>query len=251
VAIQGGLGGLHVRSFDGPLMIQGAGNRDYRSRYQVGHLKGSLTASGIPLHEVDSVKGDVSIIHTAYTENMLTITGPGGVVLQPTAPKPSSYIGILGNLEVKFCRADLAIADVGGRVDIENEFGRTVWNITRAITPTDHRIVSQSGAIEVRVAPSALGKLDVSLFTARGSVRLPKGDATLESRIFHNLIGRDGDRSWSGFLSSDRNGRNAQSLDFGRLSVALRGDRRGPGVDILNRAGTIMFEPIADQAPAR
>ena len=248
VAVQGGLLGLHVRSLDGPLMIQGAGPRDYRTRYQVTDLNGSLTASGIPLHDVDGVTGDVLILHTAYTENVLTIHGPSGVSMQGTSPRPSLYKGIRGNLEVKLCRAELTIEDIGGRVDVENEFGRTVWHAVKPIAPTDHRIVSQSGGIEVRLAPSALGKLNIALFTACGSVRLPKGDANLESKIFHALVGNASERSWNGFISSDQSNPGAFRSDYLRLFAAFQGDRRAPGVDILSRAGTIIFDPIADGA---
>ena len=81
-------------------------------------------------------------------------------------PKPSRYKSIRGSLVVNFCRADLTLEDIGGRVDVENEFGRTVWHAVRPIAITDHRIVSQSGAIEVGISPSALGQLDVALFTS-------------------------------------------------------------------------------------
>ena len=251
VAIQGGLAGLRVRSLDCPLMIQGAGPRDYRTRYQVTDLNGPLIARGISLHDVESVTGDVSIVHTAYTENILTIHGPSGVAMQSTAPKPSSYKAIRGNLEVKFCRAELTIEDIGGRMDVENEFGRTVWNAVQPIAKTDHRIVSQSGAIEVSLTPSALGGLNIALFSACGSVRLPGGDAKLESKIFHSIVGHSGARTWYGFISGDRKNPLPPQSDYLRLAAAFQGDRREPGIDILSRAGTVTFEPTVKKAPAR
>ena len=153
-------------------------------------------------------------------------------------------------MEVNFCRADLKLEDISGRVDVQNDFGKTVWHSMRAISETDHRIVSQSGAIEVGFAPSALGKLQLALFTACGAVRLPKGNAGFEARMFHGSMGDTTDRSWDGFTSGDGNQAGPQSLGlFERMPAALRGDRRAHGVDIISRAGTITYEPIAAQAP--
>ena len=253
VAIQGGLGGLRVRSLDGPLMIQGLGARDYRTRYRVTDLNGSLTACGIPLHEIDDVTGDVSVVHTAYTENVLTTHGPNGVDNRVDPPKPSRYKSIRGGLAVSFCRADLTLEDIGGRVDVQNDFGRTVWHAVRPIAATDHRIVSQSGAIELGFSPAALGKLNFALFTGCGAVRMPGGDAGFESRIFQGNLGDTSVRSWTGFASISRELPRPQSEDFRieRMPAALRGDRRAPGIDIISRAGTITYEPIANRAPGR
>ena len=252
VAIQGALGGLQVRSLNGPLMIQGTGNRDYHARYQVSDMTGSLTCSGIPLHDIDGVTGDVSILHTAYTEDSVTSHGPDGVAIRPVPPKPSLYKGIRGSLQVNFCRADLTLEDIGGRVDVQNDFGKTIWHSVQPIAATDHRIVSQSGAIEVGFSPSAIGKLPLALFTACGAVRLPRGDAGFESRMFHGNIGDTTNRSWNGFANGDRDHPRPQSLDLiERMPATLRGDRRTQGVDIISRAGTITYEPIADREPSR
>jgi hypothetical protein len=250
VGIQGGLGGLMVRSLDGPLMIQGSGARDFRAQYRITDLNGSLTASGIPLHEIDSVTGDVSIVHTAYTEDALTTHGPNGVDTRAVPPKPSRYRSIRGGLVVNFCRGDLTLEDIGGRVDVQNEFGRTVWHSVRPIAITDHRIVSQSGAIEVGISPSALGQLDVALFTSCGAVRLPSGDAGFESRLFRGDFGDTTVRSWTGFANSVRE-HPGPEFRIERMPVAWRGNGRPPGIDIISRAGTITYEPIADGAPGR
>ncbi len=249
VAIQGALGGLHVRSLNSPLMIQGTGNRDYQTRYQITDLTGSLTAAGIPVHDIDGVTGDVSIIHTAYAEDSVTSHGPDGVAIRPVPPKASLYKSIRGSLRVNFCRAELTLEDIGGQVDVQNDFGKTIWHSARPISKTDHRIVSESGAIEVGFSPSATGKLQLALFTACGAVRLPRGNAGFEARMFHGNIGDTTNRSWNGFASVDSNHPRPQALDslMERMPAALRGDRRTQGVDIISRAGTITYAPIADQ----
>src|SRR5262249_33591779 len=157
--VKGALGGFRVRSLASALMVQGSGNRDYQARFQVSDLGGPLTASGIAIHEIDGVKGDVSILATDYIENVSTGHSADGVIMRCFPPDASLYKGIEGELRVKCCRAFLTLEDISGRVDVENDFGQTVWRSTRPIAAMDHRIVSQSGAIEVGFAPSALGKL--------------------------------------------------------------------------------------------
>ncbi len=252
VAIQGALGGLRAHSLNGSLMIQGTGNRDYHARYQVTDQRGSLTASGIPIHDIDGVTGDVSIIHTSYNENISTSHGPDGVAIRPFAPKPARYKEIQGNLQVNFCRADLTLEGIGGRVDVQNDFGNTVWRSLRTIAATDHRIVSQSGTVELGFAPDALGKLTLALLTSCGVVRLPHGDAGFQSKMFAGNIGDTVNRSWNGFVSGSPSGDSGDSVRFyKRMPAALRGDRRAAGVDIISRAGTVTYEPIAEGAPVR
>jgi hypothetical protein len=228
-------------------MVEGSGNRDYHARYEVADLGNSLTASNIPIHRIDGVKGNVSILVTAYAENSGTTHGPNGVTMRPVPPQESSYQNIKGDLRGVFCRADLNLDAVAGRVDVVNDFGRTVWRADQPIAAMDHRIVSQSGVINARLTPEALGKLRLALFTECGTVRLPKGDNGLQSLIFSGNIGDVSSRYWCGFFTGDRNARDIESTMrlYERIPAAVRGDRRPPGVDIISRGGTVTFEPIA------
>jgi hypothetical protein len=250
VAMRGALGGFRVHSLKSPLMVQGEGNRDYRARYEVSDLDGPLTASDIPIHRIIGVRGDVSILATAYAEDTTTSHGPDGVSMRPVAPRESSYKDIRGNLMARFCRADLTLEGISGRVDIENAFGKTVWRAERPVAVMDHRIVSQSGPIEVRFAPAAPGQLRLALFTECGAVRLPAGNQGLQSMMFHGGMGDVTSRAWHGFFTGegrDRFGDFSVSL-FKRVPAAVRGEGRSPGIDIISRAGTITYEPIAGAA---
>ena len=64
-------------------MIQGGGSRDYHAQYVVSNLDGPLTACDIPIHRIDGVNGDVSILATAYAEDISTSHGPDGVTMRP------------------------------------------------------------------------------------------------------------------------------------------------------------------------
>ena len=86
VGVQGALGGFRVHSLASPLMVQGGGNRDYQASYEVADLDGPLTTSDIPIHRIDGVKGDVSILATAYAEDTSTSHGPDGVTMRRSLP---------------------------------------------------------------------------------------------------------------------------------------------------------------------
>jgi hypothetical protein len=248
VAVQGALGGFRVHSLNAPLMVQGAGNRDYQAHFEVTNLVGPLVASGVPIHTIDGVNGDVSIVATDYSEDIHTQHGPDGITMRSVGPQETVYKGIQGSLRARFCRAQLTLAEIGGRVDVQNDFGKTVWRSVGPIAELDHRIVSQSGAISVQLAPTALGKLRLELFTECGAVRLPKGENGLQSLMFHGNTGDVTSRSWHGYFSGgadDRFSGSSPSLS-GRLTAAVRGDQRPPGIDIISRAGTVTYEPSAD-----
>jgi hypothetical protein len=246
VGVRGALGGFRAHALSSPLSVEGSGNRDYQTRYDAVDLRDSFTASNIPIHRIDGVKGDVSIVDTAYAENSGTSHGPDGVAMRPYPPRESSYRNIQGDLRVWCCRADLTIENVEGRVDIANDFGKTVWRAVRPIAGSDHRIVSQSGAIDVRFAPAALGKLALALFTECGAVRLPQGDSGFQSLLGTVNTVEGTSRYWRGFFSAKAEERAGElMLSFRtRIPAAARGEKRPPGIDIISRAGTITCEPI-------
>ena len=116
-------------------MVEGEGDRDYRARFEVADLGGPLTASGIPIHRIDGVAGDVSILATAYAEDVGTSHGPDGVAMRPVPPKESAYEDVRGDLRVRACRVDLTLEGIAGRVDVENDFGTTRWRCRPAPRP--------------------------------------------------------------------------------------------------------------------
>jgi hypothetical protein len=231
-------------------MVQGGGSRDYHTQYVVSGLDGPLTACDIPIHHIDGVNGDVSILATAYSEDTGTTHGPDGVTKRPLARGESSYREIRGNLQARFCRTDLTLEGIAGRVDVENEFGKTVWRSDRPLAAMDHRVFSQSGPIEVRFSPSAPGALPLALATECGTIRLPQGKGDLEDVMYSGSIGDVTRRSWRAFFTGRGNHRLGDLSDspLGRIAAAVRGERRPKGIDIISRAGTISYEPIVGAA---
>jgi hypothetical protein len=259
VGVRGALGGFRVRSLDAPLSVQGQGNRDYGSSYEVADLGGSLEADNIPIHRLDGVRGDASVIVTAYPGDSGTSMDGRALTIRSYPPRPSEYRNLRGALRVRACRVDLTLAGVEGRVDVENDFGRTVWVVDRPPAKADHRVVTQSGTIEVRLGKGLPGPLPMMLFSECGSVNLvdagdafpalkfssTRGNDVFESLMFSSGFGDTAARSWHGFYTKPP-GEKGQPDSFAwmqRVPDALHGRPRSPGIDLLSRAGTITIAP--------
>lgn len=244
VGVWGAEDGLRVQSLNCSLMVLGMGNVGFGKRNEIVGLGGSLFASSIPFRKIQGVQGDVTILDTAILDR-----GIGG------HSEGCRFEDIQGSLRARFCRVDLSLRAIGGRVDVENDFGRTVWRADRPIAATDHRIVSQSGAIDVRFAPDALGELKLTLATECGNLRdRPRGSGRFMTHMVTGIASNLSDsvaRSWLGWVTGDPDPERFVSSEgftmMDRLAAALPGRPRPPGVDIISRAGVITFEPIATE----
>jgi hypothetical protein len=265
VGIRGALGRLKVRDLNSGLTVLGQGNRDYTTLYEVTNLGGPLTADRIPIHRIDGVKGTVSVTATAFGENKGTENGPNGVTSRAwDDPKESVYLNIDGDLRARFCRASITVGDVSGRVDVENDFGDTVWQPSRELAQkADHRIVSQSGAVTVRLGEKTPGVLKVEVFTECGKLRRGSDvekelNAWFEETNFQSAHADTIQRSWTSWTR--RPGQRGEqplhnweeaSARFRRVADALYGRPRSPGVDVISRAGTVTVAVPAPSATPR
>jgi hypothetical protein len=263
VGIRGALGRLKVRDLNAGLTVLGQGNRDYNTVYEVTNLAGSLVADNVPIHRLDGVKGNVSVTATAYAENKGTENGPNGAIFRAYGPKESVYLNIKGDLRARFCRANLTVGDVGGRVDVENDFGDTVWQPSRELAQkADHRIVSQSGTVTLRLGEKVPGALKVEVFTECGKLRraldVEKAlNAWFEETNFQTADGDTVRRSWTSWTRrpGQRNDQPRHNWEeslarFRRVADALYGRPRSPGVDVISRAGTVTVS-VPEPSPAQ
>ncbi|HEY2155349.1 MAG TPA: hypothetical protein VGH33_06945, partial [Isosphaeraceae bacterium] len=256
VGVRGALGGFKVRSLEVPLSVQGQGNRDYGSSYEINDLGGSLEADNVPIHRIDGVRGDVSVTVTAYPGDSGTSMNGPSLTTRSYPPKPSEYRTIRGSLRVRACRVDLTLGGMEGRVDVANDFGRTVWVVDRPPARVDHRVVSESGTIEMQIGKEMPGDLPMMLFSECGAVNLVKagdkvpalkfsstrGNDVFESLMFTSGFDDTATRSWHGFYSHTP-GAKVNALDsferMRRVAAALHGRQRSPGIDLLSRAGAV------------
>jgi hypothetical protein len=243
IGVRGGLAGLKIEGVNAPVTVVGEGDRDYEASYEVSKLTGSLSAANIAIHRLDAVKGDVSIVATAYAGNISTTHDDRGITIEPGPIRSAEYQNIEGNLRVRFVRTDLRFGRVSGRIDVENDFGHTTWLADTSLGKHDHRIVSLDGPIEVRLGKSALCGLPLALYTECGIVHLAPGmKQGLEHSSFSSSSGDNVQRSWHGFITT--RARNASGFElFDHVAAALHGRPREPGVDIISRGGAIRLLP--------
>ena len=243
IGVRGGLAGFKIQGVNAPVTVVGEGDRDYEASYEVSKLTGSLSADNIAIHRLDGVKGDVSIVATAYADNISTAHDDRGITIEPGPIRSAEYQNIDGNLRVRFVRTDLTVGRVSGRIDVANDFGHTTWLAETSLGKHDHRIVSLGGSIEVRLGKAALDGLPLALYTECGIVHVAPGmEQGLEDSSFSSSSGGDVYRSWHGFVTT--RARNAVRFElFDRVAAALHGRPRERGVDIINRGGAIRLLP--------
>ena len=243
IGVRGGLAGFKIDGVNAPVTVAGEGDRDYEASYEVSKLTGPLSAENIAIHRLDGVKGDVSIVATAYAGNISTSHDSRGVTVEPGPIRSAEYRNIDGNLRVRFVRTDLTLGRVSGRIDVANDFGHTTWLAESSLGKHDHRIVSLGGPIEVHLGKPALGGLPLALYTECGIVHLaPDMKAGLEDSSFSSASGDSVHRSWHGFVTSGAGSSGGLAL-FERVAAALYGRPREPGVDIISRGGAIRLLP--------
>jgi len=246
VGVRGALGGFRVQDLNTSLSVLGEGNRDYSTIYAVSNLLGSFAADNIPIHRLDGIRGNVSVMDMAYEENRSGGLGPDGQTSRSESPKGSTYRDIHGDLTARFCRADLTLEQIEGRIDVQNDFGNIDWIVNKKLGQNqDHRLVSQSGSIEIRLDDKALGDLKMSLFTECGILHLANGVEGFESLMFNSIEGDVVRRYWQAQIRSKENDNLGRRVEtFQRVADALYGRPRKPGVDVISRAGTITVTPV-------
>ncbi len=233
------------------LSVLGEGNRDYSAVYTVSNLLGSFSADNIPIHRIDGIRGNVALMAMAYEENRSSGFGLDGETSRSESPKPSIYRDIHGDLTARLCRADVTLEQIEGRIDVQNDFGDIEWIVTRKLgQKRDHRLVSQSGTVAIRLDDKALGDLKMSLFTECGVLHLASDVSDFKSLMFDSTEGDVLRRSWVARIrdkTPEGQRDPMESLNtFRRVADALHGRPRTPGVDVISRAGTITVAPAAE-----
>ncbi len=133
IALQGGLQGVDIESVDASVIVRGDGDRDYNGQYSVKGLSGSLTVDRLPLQAIDGVKGDVDVTMTAYLGNSGTRHVDNTRTSYVFPPTQCSYKNIDGGFRGWFVRADLELANIGGTIDVVNEYGATKLAIAKTL----------------------------------------------------------------------------------------------------------------------
>jgi hypothetical protein len=247
VALRGCLENLDVQGIHGALAVTRGGSHDidYDGSFRIRDLHGSLLAENVPLDLVDSIRGNVNITCTLELVNTGTQYKSGERTMYTPPPRLLTCRKIDGDITTWFTRADLNLESIDGRIDVKNEFGKTTLVVGRALAVKAHRVVSESGRIEVRLAPGSLGTLPLCALTNCGTVRTNAEQDVLKDTSF--TVGRDdtgASRGWQGVKSNSRSaGFNAGEFLAGidRVAAVLQDRDRSPGLDLISRGGIVQI----------
>jgi len=241
VAVLGGLGGLDVESLQASMVVRGTESRDYHAVSKILHLQGSLAVEGVPIQMLADVEGDVSITLTAPSEDS-GVRHEGNMRTAYIARPDTLECGdIRGNLRARICRANLVAGKILGTIDVKNEFGETFFRADndQPMANKAHRIVSESGRIEVVLPGNLTGAIPLAALTECGTVRTIGADDTLENVQFTTHSGdQQVTRTWRGFATRQNAAAPSMAL-FERPAEVLLGKERSPGLDLISRAGSI------------
>jgi hypothetical protein len=239
VALGGGGEHLDVRGVHGDLVVSGGGDPGH-----VSDLHGSLTAFDAPLELIETIRGNVNIQST-ITGALTTGLGNGERVVAPPAPRVLTCRNVEGDFTAWVMRDELNLVAIAGRIEVKNEFGRTTLSVGRALPDKRHRIVSESGRIEVRLAPGARGRLPLCAMTNCGVVRVPEEEEEILHSSSYSLKDNSGImRMWGGVLLA--HGGPSPSLirvhnPRDRIEHVVLGDDHSPALFLFSRSGTVQI----------
>lgn len=247
VLLRGCLVGLEVENLKSPLTATDSGSRDrdYAGSFQIKGVEGAVKVYNVPLDRLERVQGDVTILATVEYANSGTRHEGGMRVCYMPPPRECIVSGIAGNFSAWFARANLKLDGIAGRIDVNNEFGNTALTAGK-LTDAAHRIVSESGRIEVRTTVLALGRLPVLAVTGQGSVRTNADSNLLSDTNFTTGNSSDGGRrNWRGVKTKRDFDPEAFFEETRRPAAVLAAEPRSAGLDLISRSGAIvlMIEP--------
>lgn len=242
VAVQGGLGGLDIESVEAAVIVRGDGDRDYHGQFQVKGVNGPLTVDRLPLQSIDGVSGDATVTMTAYLGNSGTRHVDNTRTSYVYTPEQYVYKNIEGDFRGHFVRANLELSNIGGAIDVVNEYGETGLVIEKPLPSTAHRVVTQGGQIEVQLSDAALGDLPVLAVSECGTVRMGYRDPSFDDVSWSGPLPSGELRGWRGFeRKSPTADRDSFFERFERIGKILSGEPRSAGVDLVSRGGSIQI----------
>jgi len=149
---------------------------------------------------------------------------------------------IRGDLTAHFNRSDLHLARIAGKIDVHNEFGDTTFDAKAQLSDNPHRLISESGRIEVTVSRPALGQLPLQAWTHCGSVRAINANSSQFEEA--NISGQSDDGTTRGWRGMKTPSPAAGGLDIfnrlNRIQDTLAGRNRAPGLDLISRCGPVV-----------
>ena len=241
VLLRGCLKGVAVEGLLAPLTLSDAGSldRDYDAQFAIKNVFGPVAIYNVPLNQLEQVHGDVKIVATVEYANAGTTHESGQRTFYIPPPRDCQILDIDGNLSAWFSRVNLTLAKISGLVDVRNEVGSTKLTVDTKLAALPHRIVADSGRIEVQARTSALADLSVMALSDEGTVKTNADQTTYDATSFTTGSSVDGSRrNWRG-VKSNPNSDRSDFTYFERPARVLNGTETAPGLTVISRSGVV------------
>ncbi|MBI3861056.1 MAG: hypothetical protein HY290_04090 [Planctomycetia bacterium] len=242
VALRGCLVSLDVSGLHASLLVISDASRDidYEGQFAIRDLHGSLTVRNAPLDVIEGVEGNVTIVATTELANTGTQHANDRRTSYTPPPRQLVCERIAGDFTAWFGRVDLKLSDIGGRIDVRNEFGDTRLATTEPLPDHAHRILSEAGRIEVALPRNQLGRMPVTALTNCGKVITnARREVFDDTSLTTSSAGDRSRRNWRGFKTTGKRHPMEIMETVRRIDAVLTGEARSSGLDLISRAGSI------------
>lgn len=244
---------LDVAGVKADLLIDSEGglNRDYNGTFEIRNLQGNLTiGNDIPIQRVVNIKGNVSLMQTQQMVNHTNSSADNQVEMRVSGPGKCECRDISGDLKAWFTRIDLQMENIGGKLDVRNDFGDTTINFVKVPVAQAHRVVSQAGRVQAIFKQDLPDDSALYALTSCGAVEVDHLLANQLDSTSFGIWAKGGQpaRSWNGFQPKQmRSGASDIGQDIERLerpNFALDGLDRRPGLDLISVGGKVVLRLV-------
>lgn len=243
VLLRGCLAGLDVEDVHAPLIVTDAGSadRDYDGSFTIDGVEGALQVYNVPLDRLQRVRGDVAIVSTAGFSNTGTRHEDDWRIHDAAAAHECTVRDVDGDFSAWFVRETLKLENIVGQIDVNNEAGDTLLTAARLAPNAAHRVISDSGIIEIAATADALSAMPVMAVTNTGSVCTKAAREVLDDVNFTTGSPHDGTRrNWRGVRSTRKAGPESSLDGMRRPAEVLANEPRAAGLDLISRSGAIL-----------
>jgi len=213
-------------------------DRDYSGHFSMENIDGNISVVGAPMQSIRNIRGSVSIDAVYQMRNGGTMHQNGTRRSYADTSTSTIVESVTGSLTANFIHTKLSLKNIEGPIDVRNAFGQTQLSVDSKTSTNVHRILSDSGSIQVQGPASDLERLRLTASTAVGEMTVSLPQNVLEESLFSSK-----GKVWRSFRfvqSSDDPSKNFARME--RVDDAIANRKREPGLDLISRAGTIVIE---------
>lgn len=248
VTVRGARRGLVVEGLAAEALIvtsEDSTDSDARGQFVIHGLEGDLISNSFPLQAVTNVTGHVTLTATqefgvegaglTHSNNLRDLT--------PAKPLAVQVYNVSKGVDLRFGRVQLDLRDIQGQVNVSNDFGDTRLSSDRPFLTAAHRIVTQSGHIDVELSPEAWASVPILAVTNHGGIRTNVEREEFDDFHLEGADKHDGTRrSWPGFRTVVKDeDRFAVFNLLDRFQAIIENAERSAGLDLISRSGSIVI----------